>query len=71
MSSISLTTLDLHAAYNIPAGFAAGDQIYIDGKDLFNTYPPFIQGWIGGAGYDRNIASPIGRIVSVGLNMNF
>ena len=67
----SLATLDGHAAYNIPTGFAAGDQIYIDCKDIFNTYPPFIQGSIGGAGYDRNIASPIGRLVSVGLNMNF
>jgi outer membrane receptor protein involved in Fe transport len=67
----SYTTLDGHFAYNIPTGFAAGDQIYIDAKNIFDTDPPFIQGSIGGAGYDRNIASPIGRILSVGFNMKF
>jgi len=68
----SWTTLDVHAAYNIPTGFAAGDQIYIDGKNIFDTDPPFIQGSLAfGNGYDRVIASPIGRIVSVGLNMKF
>lgn len=67
----SWTTVDGHFAYNIPTGFAAGDQIYIDAKNLFDKDPPFIQGSIGGIGYDRNIASPIGRILSVGFNMNF
>jgi iron complex outermembrane receptor protein len=68
----SLTTLDLHAAYNFLDGILGGDQIYIDAKNLFDTSPPFIQGTTaGGRGYDRTVANPLGRVISVGLSAKF
>jgi iron complex outermembrane receptor protein len=68
----SLTTLDLHGAYNFSGEILGGDQIYIDVKNLFDTSPPFIQGTTaGGRGYDRTVANPLGRVISVGLSAKF
>src|SRR6185312_11696234 len=40
----SNTTIDAHLAYNFSEGWLAGDQIYLDGKNVFDKAPPFYSG---------------------------
>ena len=72
----SNTTIDAHVAYNFPDGWFSGDQIYVDGKNIFNKAPPFVNGNTGGIGigangYNAFISNPIGRVISAGLRATF
>jgi iron complex outermembrane receptor protein len=72
----SNTTLDLHGAFNFPDGLLAGDQIYLDVKNVFDTDPPFLNGntagvGIGGYGFNGFISNPIGRVISLGVRADF
>ncbi|HEX4104691.1 MAG TPA: TonB-dependent receptor [Rhizomicrobium sp.] len=60
-------TLDLTVAYSLPDGmfpFSGGTQLYVTADDLFNQGPP---PYNNAAGYDASDASPLGRLVLIGL----
>lgn len=60
------TTVDLHLAYSFAGeGWLSGTQIYLDGTNVFDRDPPFVNTALG---YDAFNASPIGRLVTVGVN---
>jgi len=72
----SLTTVDLHVAYNFTDGFLKGDQIYFDGQNIFDRNPPFYNGntsgILGGSyGFNGFVSNPIGRVLSVGFRAHF
>ena len=65
----SNTTIDTHVAWRFSKGGMLGDsEIYLDVQNLFDRDPPFYN---GSPGYDSYGASPLGRIVSVGLRAKF
>lgn len=69
------TTLDMNLAYTFEDGMLGGDQFYLNVKNVTDEDPPFINttangtaGSAGGAfGFNAFNASPIGRVVSVGV----
>jgi iron complex outermembrane receptor protein len=59
------TLIDLNLAYDISDGGRLGQsQVYLDVTNLFDQTAPFYN---SAAGYDRYAASPLGRVVTVGL----
>jgi iron complex outermembrane receptor protein len=59
------TLFDLHLAYDISGGGMLGDtQVFLDATNVFDQTPPFFN---TSAGYDRYAASPIGRVITVGI----
>ena len=56
-------------------GFLGGDQFYVHAKNLFDEDPPFINTTANGAGassgaafgFNAFNASPIGRVISMGV----
>jgi iron complex outermembrane receptor protein len=66
----SNTTVDTHFSYDFGLG-RAGLQVFLDATNVFNRYPPFLNryGFLG-YGYDPLLASPIGRVVTLGVRMN-
>ena len=73
------TTLDMHAEYNFSGDmgwFGDSTAIYIDGKNILNTSPPFYSGntsgiGVGGNGYNGFVSNPIGRIMSIGFRADY
>src|SRR5262249_33414556 len=68
----SWVTLDLHTAYTFDDadGAFAGSSIQFDVNNLFDQDPPFVaspNSSYGIFGYDPTNASPIGRVISIGL----
>jgi len=61
-------TFDGNIAYNFASGTLSGDQIYLHANNIFDKQPPFYN---QAQGYDYFVASPLGRVVSVGLRANF
>jgi len=69
------TTVDLNVAYTFEEGFLGGDQFYVHAKNLFDEDPPFINTTANGAGassgaafgFNAFNASPIGRVISMGV----
>ncbi len=60
-------TMDMTVAYTLPDGlfaYSGGTQIYVTADDLFNQGPP---PYNVAAGYDASDASPLGRLVLIGL----
>jgi iron complex outermembrane receptor protein len=66
----AFTTVDAHVSYDI--GLRRGTQIFLDVTNLFNRTPPFLNrnNIAQGLGYDAMLASPIGRVVAVGVRAN-
>jgi iron complex outermembrane receptor protein len=69
-------TFDVHGAYNFPDGMLAGDQIYLDVKNVFNRQPPFYNYAVPSNTYSTNgintfVSNPIGRLISAGIRANF
>jgi iron complex outermembrane recepter protein len=64
----SSETFDMHLAYNIPDGFLGGDQVFVNGQNIFDTKPPF---YSSAMGYDDYAGSLIGRVMSLGLRARF
>jgi iron complex outermembrane recepter protein len=65
------TTVDFHVGYNLPFQdnlWTRNIQVYLDGTNIFDEPPPFYD---VAAGYDGTDASPIGRVISVGLRKTF
>jgi iron complex outermembrane receptor protein len=69
----SYTTFDLHASYDIPDGFLAGNQIYIDGSNIFDAHPPFYNshGQFETTGTNDLVTNLVGRLMSVGIRATF
>lgn len=61
-------TFDLHLSYQLPPTIIGSSQIYLTGTNIFNSRPPFYN---SAAGYDSYEASPIGRILSIGVQDKF
>jgi len=66
------TTVDAHLSYNLGAALAE-TQVFLDVTNLFDRDPPFLNRAGGGAGvgYDAFLASPIGRVLTVGFRSKF
>jgi iron complex outermembrane receptor protein len=69
----SFTTFDLHASYDIPDGFLAGDQIYIDGNNIFDSHPPFYNshGQYEITGTNDLVTNLVGRLMTLGIRAKF
>ena len=66
----SLTTVDLHVDYDLPAmGFLPKTNVYLDVTNLFDKEPPFYNA--GNGGYDQFGGNPIMRVVAVGARVKF
>jgi iron complex outermembrane recepter protein len=63
----SFTTVDAHLAYHLEdsSGVLANAEIDLDGSNLFNRDPPFFNAALG---YDPFNASPIGRLITLGVS---
>ena len=60
------TTVDVHVGYNFDGpGGLAGTQVYLDGSNVLDEDPPFVNAPLG---YDGFNANPIGRLVTVGVS---
>jgi iron complex outermembrane receptor protein len=65
----SYTTLDVHFAYSFAnEGWLSGTQVYLDGNNVLDEQPPFVNTALG---YDPFNANPIGRLVTVGFSKKF
>ncbi|HMT43877.1 MAG TPA: TonB-dependent receptor [Chakrabartia sp.] len=70
----SFATVDLNLAYKLKdMGFLNEAQIFVDTTNLFDKAPPQYNVFLanGAAGYDNINASPIGRVVTIGLRTKF
>jgi iron complex outermembrane receptor protein len=61
-------TFDLHLGYDFKDGFLGDDHLNITVINIADTDPPF---YLGAAGYDNWVASPLGRVIKVGLTTTF
>jgi iron complex outermembrane receptor protein len=65
------TTVDAHVSYSL--GATKGTQVFVDVTNLLNRDPPFVNrnNSFTGLGYDAFTASPLGRVVVVGVRTKF
>ncbi|MFM6932916.1 MAG: TonB-dependent receptor domain-containing protein [Novosphingobium sp.] len=66
----SFTTVDLHMGYKFEGLSAFKDvELFVDASNVFNTAPPQYNAFNtnGSVGYDNINASPIGRVVTLGI----
>jgi iron complex outermembrane receptor protein len=60
------TTVDLHLGYSFDrAGAWSNIKVFVDGSNVLDKAPPFYN---TGVGYDTFTASPIGRLITVGVS---
>ena len=65
----SNTTVDAHVSYNFSkTGLLGNSEVYVDVENLLDRDPPFYN---GSSGYDSFGASPLGRVISLGLRAKF
>jgi iron complex outermembrane recepter protein len=57
-------TVDLNATYDFTTAWLGDDQFTLNIRNLFDREPPF---YLSANGYDTWSASPLGRIITVGL----
>jgi iron complex outermembrane receptor protein len=62
------TTFDLNLTYDFADGYLGNEQISLNIKNLFDKQPPYDSSTFG---YNSGIASPVGRLVTVGLSSRF
>lgn len=70
----SFTTIDLNVAYKLKDfGFLREASLFVDATNLFDRDPPFYNVFTlnGASGYDSGNASPIGRVVTLGIRTKF
>jgi hypothetical protein len=58
------TTFDLNLTYDFKDGYIGDDQFSVTFRNLFDTRPPYDS---SAAGYNATIASPVGRLVTIGF----
>jgi iron complex outermembrane receptor protein len=62
----AFATLDIHLAYNFEHGILRDSEIYIEGRNVASTPPPFYNSAVG---YDVREANPFGRALSMGVRV--
>ncbi|MDB5707650.1 MAG: TonB-dependent receptor [Sphingomonas bacterium] len=63
------TTVDLNLSYKLrDMAFLKEAQLFVDATNVFDRDPPFYN---AAAGYDNINASPIGRVVTIGIRTKF
>jgi iron complex outermembrane receptor protein len=62
------TTFDLNLTYDFMDGYLGNDQISLNIKNLFDKQPPYDSSTFG---YNSGIASPVGRLITIGLTSRF
>jgi iron complex outermembrane receptor protein len=60
----SNVTVDLNASYDFRTAWFGDDQVTLNIRNLLDEDPPF---YLGSTGYDNWSASPLGRVITVGL----
>ncbi len=58
------TTFDMNLTYDFQDGYVGNDQISLTIRNLFDKRPPYDS---SAAGYNAGIASPVGRLITVGF----
>jgi iron complex outermembrane receptor protein len=67
-------TMDLNVSYKLKdLGFLSEASVFVDTTNLFDRDPPFYNTYAlnGASGYDPINASPIGRIITLGVRTKF
>ncbi|MEY4501351.1 MAG: hypothetical protein RIS52_1241 [Pseudomonadota bacterium] len=70
----SFSTIDVNLSYTLKnVGMLGEAQIFVDATNVFDKNPPLYNQFVtnGAAGYDAINASPIGRVVTVGIRTKF
>jgi iron complex outermembrane receptor protein len=62
------TTFDLNLTYDFADGYVGDDQVSLNIRNLFDKRPPYDSST---AGYNAGIASPVGRLVTIGITSKF
>jgi len=62
------TTFDLNLTYDFVDGYVGNDEFSLSMRNMFDQRPPYDS---SAAGYNATIASPVGRLVTVGLTTKF
>jgi iron complex outermembrane receptor protein len=60
----SNVTVDVNASYDFRTAWFGDDQVTLNIRNLLDEDPPF---YLGATGYDNWSASPLGRVITVGL----
>jgi len=58
------TTFDLNLTYDFNDGYVGNEQILLNIRNLFDKMPPYDSSTFG---YNANIASPVGRLITIGI----
>jgi iron complex outermembrane receptor protein len=58
------TTFDLNLTYDFQDGYVGDDQLSLTMRNIFDKRPPYDS---SAAGYNAGIASPVGRLITIGL----
>jgi outer membrane receptor protein involved in Fe transport len=58
------TTFDLNLTYDFKDGYVGDDQFSVTIRNMFDKRPPYDS---SAAGYNATIASPVGRMVTIGF----
>lgn len=58
------TTFDLYLTYDFKDGYIGDDQFSVTFRNMFDTRPPYDSSL---AGYNATIASPVGRLITIGF----
>jgi iron complex outermembrane receptor protein len=61
-------TFDLHLGYDFDNGILGNSRVNVTVVNIADTDPPF---YLSATGYDNWVASPLGRIIKVGLTTTF
>lgn len=61
-------SINLHTAYNLPADWLAGMQVFLNVQNLLNTSPPFANN--GQVSNGEVAGNPIGREFIIGFRLN-
>jgi iron complex outermembrane receptor protein len=57
-------TFDVNLAYDFNDGYLGNDQVSLNIRNIFDRDPPFYN---SANGYDTNVGSPLGRVITLGL----
>jgi iron complex outermembrane recepter protein len=57
-------TFDVNLAYDFNDGYLGNDEVSLNIRNLFDRDPPFYNSSVG---YDTNVGSPLGRVITLGL----
>ena len=61
-------TVDLNLSYSFETSWTGQDELSVTARNLFNESAPFYN---SAGGWDTWVASPLGRIVTIGLQAKY